>query len=149
MNACDMRGPPTVRVTLPLKVVNESNGSHGHWSAKARRRAQARSLVRLALPMHLRHGPRSWPVLVTLTRIAPSAGLDDDNLRVALKAVRDQVADELGLPSDRDPRVTWAYEQRRGSRKDMTLVRGYGVEVRIEARVDGTPCVVVAQSVNK
>jgi len=34
-----------------------------------------------------------------------------------------KIADELGLPNDRDPRVTWAYAQRRGP---------WGVHVKIE-----------------
>jgi len=123
--------PATVRVTLPLHTVSEAN-ARGHWSGKAKRARIARSLVALVLPLHRRIIlPPPW--LVTLIRISPSSGLDDDNLRSALKAVRDQVADELGLPNDSDPRM-WAYDQRRGSRKDLTLVRGYGVEIRIGAR---------------
>lgn len=63
-------------------------------------------------------------VRVTLTRLAPSSGLDDDNLRGALKAVRDGVADALRI-DDRDPRVTWEYEQRRSQ------PRQWAVEIRI------------------
>jgi hypothetical protein len=121
-----------VRVTLPIRVTNPSNGSHGHWSVVARSRAQARSLVHLALPGHLRSARLARLNLVTLVRMSPSAGLDDDNLRGALKAVRDQVAEELGLRSDRDPAVEWAYAQNRGSRKDPTLAKGYGVRIQIE-----------------
>ncbi len=127
---------------LRIDTKSEMNQRGSHWP-KTNRAAAARETIHVALPMHLRAagflGPRGmlsndagW--LVTLTRIAPSAGLDDDNLRSALKACRDQVADELGLPSDRDPRVTWAYEQRRGSRKDLTLAKGYGVCVEISSR---------------
>jgi hypothetical protein len=63
------------------------------------------------------------PCVVTLTRIAPRA-LDDDNLRGALKATRDEVAAWL-LVDDRDPRVTWTYAERRGA------VREYAVEVSV------------------
>ncbi len=45
----------------------------------------------------------------------------------------DEIAACLGL-DDRDPRVTWTYEQRRGSRKDLTLAAGFGVEIRIAPR---------------
>ncbi len=65
-------------------------------------------------------------LVVTLTRVAPRA-LDDDGAVTSLKACRDGVADALGLPNDRDPRVTWRYAQRRGK------VREYAVEVRLEA----------------
>ena len=52
---------------------------------------------------------------VTLTRIAPRK-LDCDNLRGALKAVRDGVADWLGV-DDGSERITWKYAQERGKPK--------------------------------
>jgi hypothetical protein len=56
----------------------------------------------------------SLPLIVTLTRVAPSNGLDDDNLAGALKGVRDAVAEWLGV-DDRDrATVRYEYEQRRG-----------------------------------
>lgn len=64
------------------------------------------------------------PCTVTLTRIAPSNGLDSDNLLSSMKGCRDQVAAWLGV-DDRDPRVTWAYDQRRGKSKQ------YAVEVAV------------------
>jgi hypothetical protein len=53
--------------------------------------------------------------VVVLTRIAPprSKGLDSDNLQRALKAVRDAVADQLGV-NDGDKRVIWLYQQATG-----------------------------------
>lgn len=59
-------------------------------------------------------GPRpALPCTVLLVRVAPSDGLDSDNLQGSLKACRDGVADWLGV-DDRDPRVAWRYDQRRG-----------------------------------
>lgn len=55
----------------------------------------------------------AFPCVVLLTRVAPSSGLDDDNLSGSLKAIRDAMAEWLGL-DDRDPRVGWRYAQRRG-----------------------------------
>lgn len=106
---------------LELKTISEPN-ARGHWAKRAARakaqRLKARTLV----------APRAaavgLPVAVTLTRIAPSSGLDDDNLRGALKAVRDGVADAFGL-DDRDGRVTWRYGQQRGAE--------YGVRIDMEA----------------
>jgi hypothetical protein len=54
-------------------------------------------------------------VVVTITRVSPRL-LDDDNLRGALKAVRDGIADALGV-DDRDERVRWRYRQIRGTVK--------------------------------
>jgi hypothetical protein len=60
------------------------------------------------------------PCVVLLTRVAPSAGLDDDNLSGSLKAIRDQVAHWLRV-DDRDPRVSWTYAQRRGKRGEWAV----------------------------
>jgi hypothetical protein len=105
---------------LELKTISEPN-ARGHWAKRAARaKAQRRKAHAMAAP---RAAAVGLPVAVTLTRIAPSNGLDDDNLRGALKAVRDGVADALQV-DDRDPRVTWRYGQQRG--------KEYGVMVEME-----------------
>lgn len=103
-------------VLLPLRTLGP-NGSHGHWRTLATRRKRERKAAGMCAPKH------SLPAVVTLTRL--SAGqLDDDNLRGALKGVRDGVADRLGV-DDRDPRVRWEYGQE-------TCRRGeYGVRIEI------------------
>lgn len=125
--------PAIVQVTLPLKVLNESN-RRDHWAPRARRTKQARETVGLVVGAHLRAtGPGlRLPVVVTLTRIAPR-NLDSDGVVSSMKACRDGVADALGV-DDGDERVEWRYSQRRQTRGDITLVRGYGVAVRIEPR---------------
>lgn len=129
-------------VTIPLRTVSESN-ARGHWKVGHRRHREQRLTTRLVLagalpadgmmPPQSREdasGPRSgvrvvpWSIRVTLTRLAPSSGLDDDNLRGALKYVRDGVADALGV-NDRDPRVTWDYDQRRSKPRE------WAVEIRL------------------
>lgn len=54
------------------------------------------------------------PCVVTLTRLAPSSGLDDDNLVGSLKSVRDAVADWLGVDDKDRATVRYQYEQQRG-----------------------------------
>jgi hypothetical protein len=55
------------------------------------------------------HGPL---LVVKLTRVAPRA-LDDDNLRGALKSVRDGLASWLKV-DDATPLVRWEYGQEKG-----------------------------------
>ena len=112
-----------VELSLPLRVVSESN-SHDHWWGRRNRSKRARRMVHLLWPRHV--SLPEFPLVVTLTRVAPRE-LDDDNIRGALKACRDQVAEELGLPSDRDPRVRWEYGQEKGR------VKQYAVRIRLEA----------------
>lgn len=71
------------------------------------------------------------PVEVTLVRVAPSSGLDDDNLRGALKGVRDAVALALGREDDRESEtLAWNYRQERGA---------WGVRVEVGPRAKLLP----------
>lgn len=112
----------SVRLALPIRTVSETN-QREHWSRRHKRRRAQRLTVALTMtPLVV--GLRGFVGLnVMLTRIAPRE-LDDDNLRGALKAVRDGVADALGI-DDGDRRVTWLYGQGRGT------PRAYGVEVQV------------------
>jgi hypothetical protein len=111
---------------LDIATPNPANASAGSSRlalsrTKAKQRALARQvfgcLVGRASPL---------PCRVHLRRVAPSSGLDPhDGLPCALKAVVDGVADALGLASDRDPRVTWTYDQRRG------VAGEYAVELEV------------------
>lgn len=103
-------------VMLPIKTISEMN-ARCHWAARASRAKRQRRVAWTLTPQH------PLPVVVTLTRY--SAGtLDDDNLRSALKAVRDGIAERLGVP-DNDPRVEWRYAQAKAKRGD------FGVQVRL------------------
>ncbi len=53
------------------------------------------------------------PLVVTMTRVAPSSGLDSDNMVGSMKHVRDAIAGVLGI-DDKDPRVEWRVNQRKG-----------------------------------
>lgn len=112
-----------------LRLRSVLNGSHRHWGVVAGERRRVRKLVAAALLAHVgRACPLALPLVVTVTRVAPSGGLDEfENLPSACKAVVDETAAWLGLKNDRDARVRWVAAQRRGE---------WGVEVRIEARVD-------------
>ena len=118
----------SITVRVPIKTTNPTNGSHGTTRAGMFARARAKKAQRSAVALMLQPVMLSLArliergqITVTLTRRAPSNGLDDDNLRPALKAARDAVADALGV-DDRDPRITWNYAQMRGP---------YAVEIAI------------------
>ena len=116
-------------ISLPLRTVSEAN-AHQHWRARARRTKAQRAATQMLIWVARRgEDPfgarldRDGHAEIRLTRVAPR-GLDSDNLAGALKAVRDGVADALGV-NDGDPRITWLYGQRQGG------VREYLVEVTI------------------
>jgi hypothetical protein len=122
-----------IEVSVPIRVTSRSN-SREHWAARARKdKADAWAV---AWALHVRRCPgQSWTV--TLIRCGPRA-LDDDNLRDALKAVRDAVARWL-IPAppviDRRGRVKlapapdgpgcpidWIYLQRQCPRREARVV---------------------------
>lgn len=109
-------------VIVPVHTVNPLNGSHGHWWTRNRRN-QDHKVSTWAAVRECAHVP--LPIVVTLTR--HSAGtLDDDNLRGALKAVRDGVALVYRI-DDADPRIEWRYDQakcRRGEHFVSITIEG-------------------------
>lgn len=105
----------TETIKVPIVTVSTTNVRE-HWAKRSRRaKGQREAAYLLTQPL----SKMGLPMIVTLTRIAPRA-LDDDNLRSALKSVRDGVADRLGV-DDRDPRVEWAYSQRKGIPKEQAV----------------------------
>jgi len=110
---------------VDIHTVSEANRRE-HWASRAKRVAKQRSTMTLCLMSSPLRREIGDGLVVALTRVAPRA-LDDDNLRGALKACRDGVADWLGI-DDRDPRVTWEYGQRRGA------PTSYSVQVEVRAR---------------
>ena len=92
-----------------------------HHYARARRVRSERDITAWALRKAAKPTP---PLVVTLTRIAPSNGVDDDNLCGSLKACRDQVAAWLGVDDKRRDVVRYEYSQRRGP---------WAVEIKWEA----------------
>lgn len=82
-----------------------------HHMARARRVKGERELIGWLLALQ----PKPpTPCAITLTRIAPSAGLDDDNLASALKSVRDAFAQWIGVDDKHRDIVRYCYAQQRG-----------------------------------
>lgn len=128
-----------IRFTIPgLRLPNHSNGSRGVSVAAMHARRREADKIRGSVAMMARVRMRGLrlavgtDVTVTVTRVAPSVGLDaHDNLRTACKPAVDGLADALGVGNDRDQRVSWRYDQRRGE---------WAVEVEIAPRETCPTC---------
>jgi hypothetical protein len=108
-----------ISVLLPLTTGRGLN-DRMHWMQRARQTKKQRSAAWLLVPKH------PLPCVVTITRL--SAGkLDDDNLQGAMKAIRDGIADRLGI-DDADKRVRWQYAQEKCKRGESAV----RVEIRAE-----------------
>ena len=86
---------------IPLRLISAANARE-HWATKARRVKGERKAA-LLIQKH------PLPCIVTITRHGKRL-FDDDNNVSACKALRDSIADRLGV-DDADPRVTWKYAQ--------------------------------------
>jgi hypothetical protein len=97
-------------IEIPMRTVPGQNvREHHHVRArrvKAEKQATAWSLVTKGNP--------NLPLTVRLTRLSPGmVPLDDDNLAGSLKAVRDAVAQWLGVDDRHSKRVRYVYTQER------------------------------------
>lgn len=106
-----------ISFTIPIKTQSTSNLSE-HRMVRYKRTKPQRKIATMATP--------AWKlepcVVIRLTRIGVGH-MDDDNLRGALKAIRDGIAKKLRI-DDGSPLIRWEYEQER-------CVRG-GEGVRVE-----------------
>lgn len=107
-----------IEATIPIKSVSVAN-MRMHWAVKAKLAKAHRTAARAAMTGAATSAPPP-PLTVVLTRLGPRT-LDGDNLQASLKAVRDGIADWLGL-DDGHAGLDWQYRQRRGP---------YGVEVEV------------------
>ena len=108
-----------MKVYLPIRTWSEAN-ARVHWGKRARRARKQRDAARMLVRMAGADVEGLGTIMVTLTRIAPR-DLDSDNLSSALKAVRDGIADALGL-DDGDPRLDWHYAQHAGTPGEYSVL---------------------------
>ena len=102
-------------IDVPIRTVSEAN-QRGHWAKKARRVAGQRDAVAIFL------NGQAKPSLPCIVRLTRSGGrhLDDDNLRSALKAVRDEVAKWLNI-NDGGTQVKWEYSERKAKTQSVII----------------------------
>lgn len=97
-------------ICIPLKTGRGMNARE-HFLARSRRVRKEREAAAWVLKTEAKP---ALPCSVLLTRVAPSNGLDDDNLAGALKGVRDEVAKWLGVDDKDRMTVRYRYAQLRG-----------------------------------
>lgn len=101
---------PRAPLLIPMQTGRGQN-SRGHWRVAHKRNLAEQEVVLWELA---RVTKPEIPCSCILTRVAPSRGLDDDNLAGSLKNVRDAVAKWLGVDDGKRETVRYRYSQRRG-----------------------------------
>lgn len=112
-----------VTIEAPIKVISEAN-SRGHWAKGYKRGAGQRIEMQYYWRQALKGRKVSPPCTVRLTRIACGVELDDDNLRRAFKAIRDQIAAEIGI-DDGSKLILFEYDQ------EIIHKRQYSIRVEV------------------
>ena len=112
-----------MRILLAIRTESEAN-LHEHRMVKANRVKLQRSIVRNTIIQKFGKAMAGVGYVITLTRIAPRP-LDSDNLARSFKAIRDGIADALGI-DDGSKRLTWNYAQEKGPPKR------YAVRIEIQ-----------------
>lgn len=93
-----------LEVFVPGPLFNPVNGSHGHWSKRARWARQWKERTLMAWFLKYQRRGELAPTAPKRIQFLAQTGArwDDDNLRVGLKPVRDALRD-LGLIHDDGP----------------------------------------------
>lgn len=109
--------------TLPIKLESVAN-KREHWSKAHSRAKKQKQVIKM---LFLSEKPEiSLPAHIKLTRVAPRPLDHQDNLRMAMKAILDEICNLIipGLAAgraDSDPRLTFEYAQERGKPKEYAL----------------------------
>jgi hypothetical protein len=101
-----------VTLELATRLYSTAN-SRTHWAVQSRRKKEQRAAFDQAVTLA---GLRSWhpdqfPLSVTITHQTPGALMDDDNLTISAKGLRDHVAKWLGVDDAPDSPVKFAVVQ--------------------------------------
>jgi hypothetical protein len=120
-----------VDLWIPVQTKSALN-QRIHWAKRAKQTHSERELVRLIWRSTESRAVRAAVtgaevVSVSFVRVGPRL-LDSDNLHGALKAVRDQVAAELGVSDAPGTGIEWRYGQMRGK------APGVAVEIVVKAK---------------
>lgn len=119
----------TLVFEVPVDVIGPN--AREHRLETARRVKQERQAALLtAKAFYVRPMRAEEIAKVTMTRLGPRR-MDDDNLAAAMKAVRDGIADALGV-DDGDPRIMWVPRQLTARSR-----RGVKVEIHYDEKLKG------------
>ena len=109
----------SVMIQLPIRTVSEAN-QRDHWSVRNKRKKEQQREVFFAWRKAMFGKPEpKLPCTVTLTRFGPRL-LDSDNLAIAFKGIRDEVAKLLKV-DDGDSQIRFEYQQRLDSDYAITI----------------------------
>lgn len=105
-----------MKFEIPICIPSMAN-ARLHWAAKSREVKRQRDITAVMFRASVRKKP-CLPCTITLTRRGPRK-MDDDNLVSSFKAVRDQLAKEMGV-DDGSNSIQWKYSAEKS--KDYSIL---------------------------
>ena len=119
----------TTELTLPCQTVSEANNFDSFW-VKNERHQQQKKTVHYAFKLAFLAKRPKLPCVVTMTRFASRFLDEEDNLRMAFKWIKDQIASELTqdfVPgrADSDKRIKWEYAQQKSKKNYARITISY------------------------
>ena len=109
---------------IPIRTVSEAN-TREHWAAKAKRAKMQRCVARLLMLSNMtpeishRLIRCKEPLMIRITQIGKRK-LDSDNLARSQKAVRDGIAEAIGI-DDGSELLEWEYSQEIGKQYSVKV----------------------------
>lgn len=99
---------------IPIEVKSEAN-QRGHWRKSHSRKKNQRLWARITTSSYTKGMALSEKLMITLTRKKGPGqrDFDSDNLAISFKAIRDGIADSLGV-DDGSKNIEWVYRQEKG-----------------------------------
>lgn len=114
---------------VPIRTISELNRrGKEHWSVRDRRVKGQRFATKAAW---IAAGSPSFPIPceVLLVRIAPRSLDKGDNLNSAMKAIRDEIADIIGIDDKHSDKLDFNYDQRKPDKP-----KTYAVDVSVRSK---------------
>lgn len=108
-----------LKVIIPIRTKSELNACE-HWGKRYRRRKAQREMIFYELASRSTRKPKA-PIDIWLTRIAPRMLDIDDNLNASFKAIRDGIADWIGI-DDKSNLLRWRYSQKKGGVGEYAII---------------------------
>jgi len=105
---------------IPVMTISEANRRQ-HWTVRHRRARAQRRAAYWHLYVTFEKCQLQTPLTIQLKRIGPRLIKDGDNLQNGLKAVRDGVADWLGI-DDGNPGLRWEYLQEKAKTHGVVVI---------------------------
>ncbi len=110
---------PIFKIFIPCKIVSVANKSE-HWTQKYRRQKTQKRQIYYFLINYVKIFPKNVPNKIKFCRYGLRL-LDSDNLIIAFKHIRDQVASLFCVKDSPTDPISWEYSQEKSKNYEFSI----------------------------